>query len=68
VFDLHLDPNEYLIARERGRRMAAEAVRCNPDARRRVEDAYGVERCMQLYPEAYPLTNRLCSFVRRKLR
>lgn len=64
----YLDPEEYRVARERGRRMAAEAVRCNPDARRRVEQTYGVERCMQLYPEAYPITDRFWTALRRKLR
>jgi hypothetical protein len=33
--------------------MAAEAIRTNPEARRRVEQAFGVERCRERYPEAY---------------
>lgn len=48
-----MTPDEEAIARERGRRMAAEAVRLNPDSRKRVESAYGIEICMERWPEAY---------------
>lgn len=41
-------------AAERGRLMAAEAMRVNPEARERVERAYGKEWTMHRYPEAYP--------------
>ena len=48
-----LAPEEYAIASERGRALAAEAIRCNPDSRRRMEQRYGIEFCMKRYPEAY---------------
>jgi len=44
---------EVAVAMERGRQMAARKVAEDPEARRRVEDAYGVEYCRRRYPEAY---------------
>jgi hypothetical protein len=41
------------IARERGRLMAARKVAEDPDARKRVEDTYGIPYCKRRYPEAY---------------
>ncbi len=41
------------IAMEAGRRLAARAIAENPEQRKRVEDAVGLEYAMHLYPEAY---------------
>jgi hypothetical protein len=51
--DILMTPDEIILAKERGRRMAAEAVRCSPDSRKRVESKYGVEFCKARWPEAY---------------
>ena len=40
-------------AAERGRLLAAALIADDPIARKRVEDAYGVEFCRANYPEAY---------------
>lgn len=40
-------------AAERGRLLAAHEMATNPEARKRVEEAYGVAVAMQQYPEAY---------------
>jgi hypothetical protein len=52
-FSPDMTPDEIAEAKERGRRMAAEAVRLNPDSRRRVESQYGIEFCKNRWPEAY---------------
>ena len=49
-----MTPQEVVEAKERGRKMAAEAIRINPESRRRVESTYGIEHCKRRYPEAYP--------------
>lgn len=43
----------YQAAQERGRALAAEAMRTDPDARARVEAKYGADFCSKRYPEAY---------------
>jgi hypothetical protein len=53
--DIVMTPEEIFLAKERGRRMEAEAVRCNPEARKRVETKYGIEFCKNRWPEAYGL-------------
>lgn len=45
--------DEWSLAAERGRRVAAAMVAENPEARARVESVYGVEYCKRRYPEAY---------------
>ena len=40
-------------AAERGRAMAADMVRTNPEQRRLVESVYGKDYCRNRYPEAY---------------
>ena len=45
----HMDPD----AAERGRLMTAHKLAEDPEARKRVEEAYGVEFCKAQYPEAY---------------
>ncbi len=40
-------------AAEKGRLTAAHSIASDPEARRRVEDAFGVEFCVKMYPEAY---------------
>lgn len=52
VFDSRQD---YDVARERGRALAANSIATNPEARAAVEAKYGVEKCMIQYPEAYGL-------------
>ena len=47
--------DHYNAARERGRRMAAEALMCDAEKRREMEDEYGVANCRIQYPEAYGL-------------
>lgn len=39
--------------KERGRLMAAGNMIMNPEARRRVEEAYGKDYCLARYPEVY---------------
>jgi hypothetical protein len=41
------------IAKERGRRLAAQAIANNPEQKRHIESIYGVEACRRRYPEAY---------------
>lgn len=50
---IFMTPEEIAIARERGRSTAAQAIICNPESRRRVEERFGLEYCKQRYPEAY---------------
>ncbi len=50
---IDMSPAEYLRACERGRLFAAEAMRTNPESRKRVEKAYGKKYCMKRWPEAY---------------
>lgn len=44
---------EFRRACERGRLMAAEAVRVNPAKKAEMEARFGLERCRQRWPEAY---------------
>ena len=53
VPDIIMTPAEIAEAKERGRHMAAEAIRLNPESRRRVESTYGKVFCMERWPEAY---------------
>lgn len=41
------------LAAERGRRMAAEAIRCDPANKARCEAQFGLAACKQRWPEAY---------------
>lgn len=45
-------------AAERGRLLTAQTIACDAEARRRVEEAYGVDFCRANYPEAYQDTGR----------
>jgi type 1 glutamine amidotransferase len=45
--------SDFAIAEERGRRMAAEAVRVDPATKARVEAAFGRAECARRWPEAY---------------
>lgn len=38
---------------EKGRLYAASIIAQDPEARKRVEDGYGLEFCKRMYPEAY---------------
>lgn len=57
----HLNPfdmgfasaEDYVQARERGRSMAAAVVASNPVKKLEMEARFGVERCRQIWPEAY---------------
>lgn len=40
-------------AKERGRLLAAWKMASDPDARQRVEQAYGLDYCHAVYPEVY---------------
>jgi hypothetical protein len=53
------------IAMEKGRLFAARAIAADPEARKRVEDRYGVDYCIARYPEAYPLHRRVSRYFRR---
>lgn len=48
-----MSSQEETEARERGRRLAAEALRCHPAKREFMEKKYGIKFCMNRYPEAY---------------
>jgi hypothetical protein len=48
-----MSQREIDTAMERGRQMAARKMAEDAEARRRVEDVYGVEYCRRRYPEAY---------------
>ena len=54
-------------ATEKGRLLAAHEVATNPEARARVEAAFGIEVCKLHYPEAYRNTRGLFSGVVRVL-
>ncbi len=54
--DIIMTPDEIFTAKERGRHMAANAIIANPDSRKRVESAYGIEFCKNRWPEAYGRT------------
>lgn len=43
----------YPEAAERGRLLAASRMADDPEARKRVENAYGIEFCRKMYPEVY---------------
>lgn len=43
----------YEQAQERGRKMAAEALRLNPSKREELEQTFGLAYCKARYPEAY---------------
>jgi hypothetical protein len=43
----------YPVAAERGRLMTAHLMASDPEARKRGEDAFGVDFCRNMYPEAY---------------
>jgi hypothetical protein len=43
----------YRMAEERGRKMAAEALRLDPAAKARCEGAFGKDYCEKRWPEAY---------------
>ena len=54
AFDMGFsNAEEFRRAAERGRRMAAEAVRLNPLKKAEMEARFGMERCRQRWPEAY---------------
>ncbi len=62
-----LDPVEWAIASERGRLIGAANMAENPEARKRVEDTYGVEYCRNRYPEAYQ-THLVRDWARKSLK
>jgi hypothetical protein len=41
------------VAAEKGRLLAANMISNDADARKRMEDRYGIEFCRNMYPEAY---------------
>ena len=49
---------------ERGRLVAAHEIATNPGARKRVEDAVGIETAKRMYPEAYRYTGTFSGVVR----
>jgi hypothetical protein len=49
----NLTPSEYAEAAERGRKMAALALRDDPDKLAQVEAMAGRDYCRTRYPEAY---------------
>jgi hypothetical protein len=49
---------------EKGRLIAAHEIANNAEARKRVEDAYGIEFCRLNYPEAYRYEGRLGGLVK----
>lgn len=51
-------------AAERGRLLAAHQIATDPESRKRVEDAFGVENVKRMYPEAYRHVGRLSGIVR----
>lgn len=56
------------VAREKGRLLAVSAMILNPEAKRRVEEAYGIPYCRRVYPELYAapsLWSRLVTRFRR---
>jgi len=50
---IFLSEEEYEVAKERGRLMAAEALRLDLPHRRRMEKRFGERFCRQRWPEAY---------------
>lgn len=56
-----MTPAEIELARERGRQKSLTNVINNPEARVRVETAYGVEFCRSKWPEAYGLSKQTWS-------
>ena len=46
---------DFAKARERGRALAAQSIKENPETKKLMEDTYGIERCKLQYPEAYDL-------------
>ena len=44
-------------AAERGRLLAAHQIATDPEARKRVEDTFGVAMCAAMYPEVYRQTS-----------
>lgn len=47
-----------VMAAERGRLLAAQAIANNPEQRKTVEAVYGVDYCKRRYPEVYQATLR----------
>jgi hypothetical protein len=54
----------YEQAQERGRSMAAQAMRVNPEAKARVEAVYGEAYCRKRYPEAYSRVQKVWDFLK----
>jgi hypothetical protein len=54
-------------AAEKGRLLGAHKVATDPEARKRVEDAYGVDFCRAYFPEAYRNTGGIFTGVVRFL-
>lgn len=50
---------------ERGRLMAAHEIANNPEARKRVEDEFGVEMTRANYPEAYRNAGIFTGFAKK---
>lgn len=50
---VYMTPSEIMLAKENGRRCAAEALRCNPERLAYMESRFGKEFCINRYPEAY---------------
>jgi hypothetical protein len=57
---------EYAQAAEWGRRMAANQIATDPEARARVERAFGKDYCMNRYPEAYVAKGTFWGIFSRK--
>ena len=47
--------DDFAKSRERGRALAAQSIKENPETRQLMEDTYGIEKCRLQYPEAYDL-------------
>ena len=51
-------------AAERGRLITAHGMANDPDGRKRVEDAFGLDYCRKVYPEAYSVARMRFGFSR----
>lgn len=56
--EIAMTPQEFKVARERGRSLAAQALIMHPEKKAEMERKFGLAQCRIQYPEAYGLKRK----------
>lgn len=56
--EISMTPQEFDVARERGRALAAQSLLMHPEKKKEMEKRFGRAQCRIQYPEAYGLKRK----------